>query len=210
MLALGILGLFALRGLRLPSPSALWSPRAPQTRQPFYATPGTELTLTRVVGRNHGKRAWEFRAKRITRSLDGLTFMAEEIHEGRIYDGEKLSCAFKAGQIRYDVLTQRLTLSGGIDGRLSDGTTFTAALVAADLRQKSLTIPGPVKVEGKEVNVTADSLTSDLAAETVTLKGNAVVAWSGGTMRAAEVTYSVKDGTFSVQGNQGEGVDLTL
>lgn len=210
LLALGVMGLFALRGLRLPFPGALWPPPAPKIRPPFYAAPGTELSLTRVVGRRQGKRAWEFKAERITRSLDGMTFMAEKISEGQIYEAEKPSCVFRAGQVRYEVLPQRLTIGGGFDGRLSDGTTFTAALVTADLRRKSLTIPGPVKVEGKEVSLTADSLTADLAAETVTLKGNAVIRWSGGTMRAAEVTYSVRDGTFSVQGNQGEGVDLTL
>ena len=80
LLAVGLAGLFLLRTLRFPAVIAPWS-LAPTDRPhaPIYAAPGTEMTLTRVVGREDGKRQWEFKAKRIRRSLDGLVFTAEMI-----------------------------------------------------------------------------------------------------------------------------------
>lgn len=212
LLAVGLAGLFLLRTLRFPAVLAPWpSPPADRPHAPIYASPGTELTLTRVVGREDGERRWEFRAKRIKRTIDGLVFTAEEIEEGRIYDQDRVSCTFSAGRARYEFPGRRLAISGGLTGWLADGeSTFTAAEAEADLRANILTIPGPVKVEGKEVNLTADRLTADLKGEIVTLSGHAVVVWSGGTLRAEEITYSVKDGTFSVGGAGGEGVELIL
>ena len=212
LLAVGLAGLFLLRTLRFPAVIAPWS-LAPTDRPhaPIYAAPGTEMTLTRVVGREDGKRQWEFKAKRIRRSLDGLVFTAEMIEEGRIYDQDRVQCTFRAGQARYEFPGRRIAISGGLTGWLADGeSTFTAAEAEADLQANTLIIPVPVKVEGKEVNLTADRLTADLKGEIVTLSGHAVVVWSGGTIRAEEITYSVKDGTFSVGGTGGEGVELIL
>ena len=211
LLAVGMAGLFLLRTLRFPAVLAPWSSPARPSHIPIYTAPGTELSLTRVVGREAGQRRWEFRAKRIKRSVDGLVFTADEIEEGRIYDRDRVRCTFSAGRARYEFPGRRLVISGGLTGWLANGeVTFTAAEAEADLRGNTLTIPSPVKVEGKEVNLTADRLTANLAEETVTLSGHAVVVWSGGTLRAEEVTYSVKDGSFSVGGTGGEGVELIL
>jgi len=211
ILVLGVAGLFLLRGLRLPAVVLPWPARSGRARQPLYARPGTDLIQAKVVGREHGQRHWEFRARRINRSVDGLIFAAEGIEEGRVYNGAEVYCTFGAARARYEALTRRLTLSGGLVGRLADGTaTFTAATAVADLARDMLSIPGQVKVTGKEINLSADSLTAGLTDKTITLKGNAVVVWSGGTLRAAEVTYSIEDGSFTVGGEMGEGVDLTL
>jgi hypothetical protein len=133
-----------------------------------------------------------------------------DISEGRVYDGEKTGCAFSAGHVRYEVLTRLLRIGGGITGRLPDGAVFTAGGGTVDLRREILAIPGPVKMEGKDVKMSADGLTADLAAEMVTLRGNVAIAWRGGVIRADEVLYSAKDGTFSVRGTPGKGVDLEL
>lgn len=208
---LGTIGLLALRGLRLPSPSGLWTAAPPprQQRRPFYAVPGTELTLTRVVGRERGRRAWEFQAAWIRRSLDGLTVEAKKITDGRFYQGDQTTVAFSAGRVKYEALWRRLTLNGGFHGRLSDGSTITAETVVADLGRRTLNIPGAVTLTGKAVNLSAGGLTADLAAETVTLRNKVTVGWEDGTIVAEEVIYSVKDGTFSVRGGPG-GVELTL
>lgn len=208
---LGVLGLLAMRGLNLPSPNGLWSASSAPRRQrrPFYAVPGTELTLARVIGREHGRRAWEFRAVRIWRSLDGLTVEAEKIEDGRFYQGDQVTLAFSAGRVKYEVLRRRLHLSGGFTGRLSDGSTLAAGTVFLDLGRRTLEIPGPVTLTGKDLNLAAGELAADLDGETVSLRDQVTVHWSGGTIAAEEVVYCVKDGTFTVRGGRG-GVELTL
>ena len=210
LLAVAVAGLFVLRGLPMPQVSALWPVSRPPTRQAFYAAPGTELVRAKLVGRDQGRKSWEFRAGRITRSVDGIVIQAEDVTEGRVFDDDKISCSFRAGHLRYEVLTRNLKVGGGIRGKLPNGTTFTAGEGEVDLRRKSLVIPGPVKVEGEEVSVTADSLAADLGAKTVTLRGNVTLVWAEGSLRAEEVTDPMEDGTFSVRGGRDERVELTL
>lgn len=211
--AAGLAGLFLLRGLELPATLAPWRPReSRRAAQPLYAAPGTELTLTRLVAREGGRKAWEFKAGRINRTIDGLVLTAVDISDGIVYDDEeKISYTFSAGELRYEVLTRRLSIKGGLTGRLAGGDAlFQAGEAVADLKRKTMEIPVPVKVESEEVTLSADRLSADLEAEEVVLKGNAVVTWSGGTIKADEVTYSVKDGSFTVSGGPGEGVELIL
>ncbi|MGQ9778354.1 MAG: LptA/OstA family protein [Bacillota bacterium] len=206
LLLLGLAGLFFAR---LPFPS---SPGArEQPTRPAPAVPlGTQLTATRVVGRVHGEKEWEFRAKRILRSLDGLLITATGVEEGLVFDEGKPAWSFSAGYLRYYVLTRRLEAGEGVTGRSTAGDlVFRAPRVVGDLSRKQLLVEGPVEVEGSEVTLRADNLEYDLTAETVILKGRAEVSWSGGKVKGEEIRYTVKDGSFSVLGAQ-EGVEIIL
>ena len=207
----GVLGMFLLRDLPRSTALLPWRARAQDLKKrPFYAVPGTELTMTRLVGHDRGRRTWELRARRIHRTIDGSLIEAGPILDGIIYSGGKVGCAFQAGRVRYEVPLQRLDVDGGLSGRLDDGTVFTAQAAVVDLRRNILTISGTVKASGPEIAVQAGGLTADLTAQIVTLQGNVTVRWPGGTVHANEAVYSVKDGAFFAQGNNGEGVDITL
>lgn len=211
LLAVAVVGLFAVRGLDLPQVVAPWLPlRGPKPQRPPLPGPGTELLGIRAAGRERGRRTWELRADRLNRTVDGLVIEAYNIHDGKIYEESGASWSFRAGYARYELLTGRLRIWGGISGVLGDGTTFAAERAEADTRRRTIEIPVPVTVRGKDLNLSADSLTADLAAETVTLRGNVALEWPEGRMRAAEAVYSFRDGTFAITGQAGEGVDLSL
>lgn len=209
--AVGVGGLFFARALPLPAALSLWRiQERPRKSQPFYAAPGTELTAARLVGRERGRLSWECKARRINRSIDGSLILADGIHDGKTYADEKLSCTFEAGRLVYQVLFKRLGIEGGLRGRLADGTVFTAERANVDTQRQTLDIPVLVKVDGPSLRMRADTLAADLAGQIITLRGQVEVAWSGGTLRAQEVVYNAKDGTFSVLGNEGGGVEITL
>jgi len=169
------------------------------------------MIATKVVFRDNGRKAWEFAAERIARTTDGLVITAVGISEGHVMEGDKVVYTFSAGALRYDVLTGRFSVQGGLTGIMHEGRgVFRAEEAQVDTRRKELSIPGPVSLASEELSLSADSLAADLTNETVLLKGNAVVKWSGGTMRAEEIRYSAKDGTFSVSGTEAGGVELVL
>lgn len=202
---LGLAGLFFC-DLPLPSPPGARRRKVPVPRAPL----GTQLTATRVVGRVHGAKEWEFSAGRIVRSLDGLVITAYGVGEGRVYHEGKLAWIFEAGYLRYHMLTRRLEAREGVVGRSAEGDlVFRAPAVIGDLGRERIFVEGPVELDGEEIAFRADRLEGDLAAETVVLRGHVQVTWSGGTVRGEEISYGVRDGTFTVIGAE-EGVEITL
>jgi len=151
---------------------------------------------------------------------DGLTFTAAKaiidlgreqlIIPGKVkVDGAKES--LHADSMTADYAAQMITLQGHVACRWSGGMTLSTEIALFDAKNKQLTAPGEVKVKGESETLRADSMTADLKAETFTLRGHVEGRWEEGTLlHAAEVTYGVKDGTYLLQGMEGERVELSL
>ncbi|NLG84648.1 MAG: hypothetical protein GX493_08605, partial [Firmicutes bacterium] len=208
LLVLGLLGLFLAD---LPLPTSVGKSRGRPRGLTPAVPPGMRLMTTRVIGRAHGKKEWEFKAERILRSVDGLLITATGVKEGLVYDEEgKPAWSFAAGYLRYYVLNRRLEAGDGVTGRAVAGDlSFQAPRITADLRRRQLVAEGPVEATGEELRFRAMQLAIDLAAETVVLRGGAEVSWSEGKLKGEEIRYSLKDNGFEVLGST-EGVEIIL
>lgn len=160
--------------------------------------PGMTLLNTSLVGLDKGNKVWEVKAARIWRSKDGLITVFEEIEDGTIYNQEKL-VHFRAPLARLDQIHQIMTVEGGIQGTLKNGSFSTASL-RVDLLKKEMTSDGIVQFNYEDLHVTADSLQADLEKEIVYLIGNVHMKDGKQSLDGTELDYHLKEKTYELLG----------
>lgn len=168
--------------------------------------PGMTLEGTSLVGLDKGKKAWEVKAGRIWRSKDGLITVFEEIEDGTVYNQEEL-VHFRAPLARLDQVHQIMTVQGGIQGKLKDGS-FSTATVRIDLLRKEMTSDGKVRFRYEDMSVTADGLRADLEKEIVYLIGNVHLQDGEQSLNGKEISYDLNEKTYELIGETEVEMEL--
>lgn len=160
--------------------------------------PGMMMMGTSLVGRENGERAWEVRAKTIWLSKDNRIAVIRDIEEAIIeVEGERV--VFKAAWARLDRNMMKMTVRGGITGRIDDGE-FQTEGIFVDLLKQRLTSTGQVLFQSNNTHISARRLEADLKADIVTLKEDVLLREGSKVLRGQKLIYCLKEKTYEVIG----------
>ena len=115
-----------------------------------------------LVGLGHNGKLWSTKARKVEIAQNRSTTILTGIHDGKIFDKDKIALRVKAGRAVYDTYTRDLQLSGGV---LIDGANrqrITGEGASWNSTTSTLRSIGVVNFETPSSRITTERLVVDL------------------------------------------------
>ncbi|MCL5104022.1 MAG: LPS export ABC transporter periplasmic protein LptC [Armatimonadetes bacterium] len=115
-----------------------------------------------LVGLGHNGKLWSTKARSVEIAQNRSTTILTGIHDGKIFDKDKIALRVKAGHAVYDTYSRNLDLSEGILVEGTDRQRITGAGASWNSATSTLRSIGRVSFETASSKVTTDRLLMDL------------------------------------------------
>jgi LPS export ABC transporter protein LptC len=166
------------------------------------AVPSIDMSKTKFVGWDKGKKSWEIEAHRIWQSSDGNLVYFKKITHGVAFSLKDKRVDFTAAWARWERLGQLLYLGGGLEAKVDDSIVNTAEAVV-NYRTEELTSSTAVRLTDKDRVVTANTMRINLSKEEMILEGDVVLIQKRDQVKADGVIFYNKEETFELIGPKG-------
>ena len=115
-----------------------------------------------LVGKSHGTKSWQFKARVVEVSRDRSSTVFTDIREGIVYNNNRPALKLSARRVIYNSTTEGLQAAGGITLSTGHNLSLATENLTWDPRQQKLICPSRVTIVTAGGKGSAASLSADL------------------------------------------------